>query len=93
MCGCVAGQIIAGGPNDSLLLGAGHGVCAAAVCFISPKTDLGENQRIAIHHDQVDFTDPGLVIPGKGAQTTLPEERFCRQFPVAAALTGGWHLP
>lgn len=89
MCGRMAGQIITGGSNDSLLLGAGYGVCAAAVCFISPKTDLGENQRIAILHDQVDFTDPGLVIPGKGAQTSLPEERFCHPFPMAASLTGG----
>ena len=57
--------------DDSPLLGPGDAVGAAAVAVVFAVPYFGENQRTAVQHDQVDFTETRLEVSLPRFQTTL----------------------
>ena len=77
--------------DDSPLLGPGDAVGAAAVTVAFTVPYFGEYQRIAVQHDQVDFTETCLVVSLPRLETSLVQKGFGNLFPVTAALTRCGH--
>jgi len=50
------------GIGDALLLLQGHTFSSAAMRVIAAVTDFGKNQRLPVHHDQVNFTKTAVVV-------------------------------
>ena len=84
-------KITARSADDSLLLGPGDTVSAAAVAVVFAVPYLGEYQHIAVQHDQVDFTDSRMVVSLPRFQAALVQKGLSDLFPVTAALTGCGH--
>lgn len=82
---CVKLEVALRGPDDAVLLGFGHALCATAKMRIFAVTDFGEYEAVTILHDQVDFAQPAAEITRHRLEAAGVQKSFRRAFPVFTA--------
>ena len=77
--------------GDAPLLGRGDALRAGSPASGAPVSDLDENQRFPVPHDEVDFAAAGAVVTLQQVQPALRKEGFGGLFPVGAAFEPTFH--
>jgi len=70
------------GARDAFLLGNSHTFRSAAMRAVTPVPDFCKNQRLPVHHDQVNFTKAAVIVPLQRLEAPLVQKRFSKLFPL-----------
>ena len=81
------------GTCDAFLLGKSDTFRSTTVRAVSAVPDFCKNQRVPVHHDQVNFTKAAVIVPLQCLETSFMQKRLGKLLPLTTLKAPVIHSP